>query len=145
MTGSQHIMFFHKMCPYKTEEIADELDDATKHNVYQAARAQLLDERSSWSVIFRLDARAGDMNVPVGKDIDNILGQRRINPSMILTWQCPIMLMAWSWVGYLVAIVVLISRPFIAPVNSNTDERKVSVYIDFLYISHLGTVKLIFS
>ena len=48
--------------------------------------------------------------------------------------------------GYLVAIVVLIARPFIAPVNSDTDERKVSVYGNLLHILHLeGTVKLTFS
>lgn len=121
-------MFFHKMCPYKTEDIADELDDATKHNVYETARAQFLDARSSWSVIFKLETGAGDMNAPAEKDIDNLLGNRGINPSMILTWQCPMMLMAWAWVGYLVAIVVLISRPFIAPVNSDTNEQKVSGY-----------------
>ncbi|KAJ5994808.1 hypothetical protein N7481_001785 [Penicillium waksmanii] len=129
------------MCPYKTEDIADELDDATKHNVYQTARAQFLDSRSSWSVIFRLETGASDMNAPVVKDIDNLLGQRGINPSMILTWQCPMMLMAWSWVGYLVAIVVLISRPFIAPVNSDTDERKTAIFSltfgSFMFLSFM--------
>lgn len=113
------------MCPYQTESIADEPCHSTKHNIYQTARAQFMDARSSWSAIFHLETGADDINIPVEKYTKSLLEERGLNPSMILTWQCPIMLMAWSWVGYLIAIVVLIARPFIGAANSDTDEHKV--------------------
>ncbi|KAJ5342298.1 hypothetical protein N7541_011422 [Penicillium brevicompactum] len=128
ITGSQHIMFFHKMCPYSTENVADEPCDSAKYNMYLVARAQYLDSLTrSWPVLFGLTA--GEAMIPSEeKGAQDLLRQRGLNPSMILTWQCPIMLMAWSWVAYTISIVVLISKPFIAPANTDTDQRKVRTY-----------------
>lgn len=93
--------------------------------MFQVARAQFLDARSrSWTVIFRPE---------VGGATDSLLLHRSINPSMVLTWQCPIALMAWSWVSYSVAIVVLIAKPFMAA-NKDTDERKVFSFLCLLII-----------
>lgn len=125
ITGSQHVMFFHKMCPYNIDRIADELCDAAKHNIYQASRAQFLDRWShSRLVIFKPEV-GQRMGTPGSEEAQDLLRLRGINPSMIITWQSPIMLMAWAWVSYLVALMVLISKPFIAPGNAHDDERKV--------------------
>lgn len=105
--------------------MADGPCDAGMHNMFQVARAQFLDARSrSWTVIFRPE---------VGGATDSLLLHRSINPSMVLTWQCPIALMAWSWVSYSVAIVVLIAKPFMAA-NKDTDERKVFSFLCLLII-----------
>lgn len=118
-------MFFHKMCPPNNHSMADGPCDAGMHNMFQVARAQFLDARSrSWTVIFRPE---------VGGATDSLLLHRSINPSMVLTWQCPIALMAWSWVSYSVAIVVLIAKPFMAA-NKDTDERKVFSFLCLLII-----------
>lgn len=100
--------------------MADGPCDSAMCNMFQLARAQFLDTHSqSWTVIFKPEA--------VGAT-DSLLLHRSINPSMILTWQCPIALMAWSWVSYSIAIVVLIAKPFM-PANNDTDERKVTLFI----------------
>ncbi|KAJ5325748.1 uncharacterized protein N7506_008850 [Penicillium brevicompactum] len=117
-------MFFHKMCPYSTDNVADEPCDSAKYNMYLVARAQYLDSLTrSWPVLFGLTADEA-MISSEEKGAQDLLRQRGLNPSMILTWQCPIMLMAWSWVAYTISIVVLISKPFIAPANTDTDQRK---------------------
>jgi hypothetical protein len=61
------------------------------------------------------------------KGVQDLLKQRGLNPSMIFTWQCPIMLMAWSWVAYTISIVVLVATPFITPADTDTNRRKVRV------------------
>ncbi|KAL4945914.1 hypothetical protein BDV06DRAFT_209073 [Aspergillus oleicola] len=103
VTGSQHIMFFYKMCPSPNHNIASGPCDAAAQNIQQFARA-------CWR-------RAKDHLV-----------QRYINPNIILIWQSPIALMAWSWVAFAVAIVVLIARPFVAPANGDTDEHKTAIF-----------------
>ncbi|KAL4791928.1 hypothetical protein BDV19DRAFT_392702 [Aspergillus venezuelensis] len=99
VTASQHIMFFYKMCPSLTQDHPAGPCVATMHNLQQFARAQFFDKHShSWAVLF-IPEITGDTE-------EDLLMQRSINPNMILIWQSPIALVAWSWVAYGVAIVV---------------------------------------
>lgn len=69
ITGSQHVMFFHKMCPCNSDRIADGLCDAAKHNTYQVSRAQFMDRWShSRFVIFKPDV-GQRMGTPGSEDV----------------------------------------------------------------------------
>lgn len=125
-------MLFHRMSPYNTDSVADEPCDSAKYNMYELARTQFLDSLTrSWPALFGITAR--ETTATSGeKYTQDLLRQRGLNPSMVFTWQSPIMLMAWSWVAYAISIAVLIARPFIALDNTDTDQRKVRVRLFLL-------------
>ncbi|KAL4802110.1 hypothetical protein BDV18DRAFT_164286 [Aspergillus unguis] len=134
ITGSQHVLFFHRMCPESDlGSDIDELNDNAKINMIQFARTQFFDHFSkSWGSLFTLETGFGsgsEGEIKADVNVKAVLQNRRLNPAMLVAWQCPIMMMAWSWMQYLVAVVVLIAKPFIAvPSHPGVDERNTAIF-----------------